>query len=175
MAGSTRWSALVAEMQDAFRRIPAGAPAPPEAGPPAAPGAIEAAERRLGFPLPEDYRSFLAAVDGCRRFWVDLDLYSAAELGRSIEPTGPVHAFYEYYLPELPDADIEEFFGGSPDDTFPVGASRFQPPVIVVGRPGTPIAGRVVFHDGGGLARYDSMAALVRDQISAALLRAGRT
>lgn len=170
----TDWRRLATEVADAVRAAPAESSEPPEPGGAAAPGSIDAAEARLGEPLPEDYRSFLSEVDGWRGLLFDLDLFDVAALGAPPEPDGPLDLFLESYLPELPDETVQELFGGPPDNALPIGVSRYGTAVVLVGRAGTPIAGRIIEHTGEDTGWFPSIEAFLLDRIQAARHIAGQ-
>jgi hypothetical protein len=80
-----RWQPLLAEIRarklTLARLDPrSGMPVQPPAG--AAPGAAEAAERRLGRPLPPSYRELLAVHDGLPAFYQGAALLGARPLAR---------------------------------------------------------------------------------------------
>jgi hypothetical protein len=80
-----RWQPLLAEIRAqklVLARLDprSGMPVQPPAG--AAPGAIEAVERRLGRPLPPSYRELLAQHDGLPGFYQGAALLAARPLAR---------------------------------------------------------------------------------------------
>jgi hypothetical protein len=170
----TDWRKLATEAAEAINAAPRDSSDRPEPGGPAVPGAIEAAEERLGAALPEDYRSFLAAVDGWRGCLFDVDLFDSAALGADPEPGGAVEGFLADYLPELSEREIEKIFGGSRSNALPIGASREEGSVVLVGRVGTPIAGRVIEFTGDDIGYFGSMEQFFRDRIDTARYLAGK-
>jgi hypothetical protein len=80
-----RWQPLLAEIRAqklVLARLDprSGMPVQPPAG--AAPGAVEAVERRLGRPLPPSYRELLAQHDGLPGFYQGAALLGARPLAR---------------------------------------------------------------------------------------------
>lgn len=80
-----------AELVNRIMRLRAGGPQPATAPPAAGPGALEAAEARLGTRLPADYRQFLLTCDGLPADAVFPRLLGVAELVH-VGPDIPISA-----------------------------------------------------------------------------------
>ena len=99
---------------------------------------IADAEKRLGFRLPEQYRSFLLYANGWRCFYQDVNIFGTGELlgGELHEQAEELLEVAKEVLPPL-EYDLDCFF--------PIAASMTQIDLFVIGKVGSPWEGQVIW------------------------------
>ena len=99
---------------------------------------IANAEERLGFRLPEQYRSFLQYANGWQYFYQDVNIFGTGELlaGELHDEAEELLEVAKEVLPPL-EYDLDCFF--------PIAASMTQIDLFVIGKVGSPWEGQVIW------------------------------
>ena len=121
----------------------------------ASPAALDAAAARDG-ELDPEYREFLSFADGWPEFSLSTQLMGTSDLLGAVYDTAQ-----DYLDTTLAYADL----GLDAAQLLPVAVASEDKDVIVVGRPGTPLAGQVVWLAGEEVDRYPSFRAWFTDTL----------
>lgn len=106
-------------------------------------------ERALGFPIPEPYRGFLLTANGWHHFSQDISIFSTEDLlGGSLHHAGQAPLRLEGCVEAMAEDGVVA------SQYFPVAASLTQIDVFLLGRMGTPSAGRVAWIRDDVVAQY---------------------
>jgi hypothetical protein len=110
---------------------------------------VSATEAALGFALDEQYRRFLRFANGWRCLLQAVDLFGTRQLvGPSLMDVARAQ------LDSIDDADFEHEVGCRVADVLPIGASGVQSDMFLLGLPGSPIDGQVVWLAGTAVDRF---------------------
>ena len=109
---------------------------------------LATAERTTG-PLDPGYRRFLTYADGWRKFLQDIDLFGVDQLQGA-----PPMQSVENGIAAV--GDLTDVMGFELADLQPIGGSEEQTDMWLLGRPGTPRAGRVLWFWGSDGEDYES-------------------
>jgi len=116
----------------------------------ATPAQLAKAEARLGFQLDPQYADFLRHADGWEGFTQTVDLFGTAELIGNEKMEQALQTF-----DELDDFAFSAA-GISRDDVYPIAATVVDMDIFLLGKPGTPIAGQVLWFAGAEIERYEN-------------------
>jgi hypothetical protein len=116
---------------------------------------LDAAAARVG-ELDPEYREFLTFADGWPEFSLSTQLMGTSDLLGAVYDTAQ-----DYLETTLAPADL----GLDAARLLPVAVASEDKDVIVVGRPGTPLAGQVVWLAGEEVDRYPSFRAWFTDTL----------
>ena len=117
------------------------------------------AEERLGFRLPEQYRSFLQYANGWKYFLQDVNLFGTSDLlgGELHDEAEELLDVAKEVLPPL-DYDLDCFF--------PIAASMTQIDLFVIGKVGSPWEGQVIWIAGDIIDEYESFLEYFRSMVA---------
>lgn len=118
-------------------------------------GDLDAAAARVG-ELDPEYREFLTFADGWPEFSLSTQLMGTADLLGAVYDTAQ-----DYLDTTLAYADL----GLDRTELLPVAVASEDKDVVVVGRPGTPLAGQVVWLAGSEVDRYPGFRAWFSDTL----------
>ena len=120
---------------------------------------IADAEKRLGFRLPEQYRSFLQYANGWQYFYQDVNIFGTGELlaGELHDQAEELLEVAKEVLPPL-DYDLDCFF--------PIAASMTQIDLFVIGKVGSPWEGQVIWIAGDIIDEYESFLEYFRSMVA---------
>ena len=120
---------------------------------------IADAEKRLGFRLPEQYRSFLQYANGWQYFYQDVNIFGTGELlgGELHDQAEELLEVAKEVLPPL-DYDLDSFF--------PIAASMTQIDLFVIGKVGSPWEGQVIWIAGDIIDEYESFLEYFRSMVA---------
>jgi len=116
----------------------------------AQPERLAEAEASVGFTLDPLYADFLRYADGWNGFSQTVDLFGTAELIGNEKMQQALESF---------DAMEDVAFsaaGISRDDVYPIAATAEDIDIFLLGKPGTPIAGTVLWFAGAEVERYEN-------------------
>ncbi len=120
---------------------------------------IADAEKRLGFRLPEQYRSFLQYANGWQYFYQDVNIFGTGELlaGELHDEAEELLEVAKEVLPPL-EYDLDCFF--------PIAASMTQIDLFVIGKVGSPWEGQVIWIAGDIIDEYESFLEYFRSMVA---------
>lgn len=120
---------------------------------------IADAEKRLGFRLPEQYRSFLQYANGWQYFYQDVNIFGTGELlvGELHDQAEELLEVAKEVLPPL-DYDLDCFF--------PIAASMTQIDLFVIGKVGSLWEGQVIWIAGDIIDEYESFLEYFRSMVA---------
>ena len=120
---------------------------------------IADAEKRLGFRLPEQYRSFLHYTNGWQYFYQDVNIFGTGELlaGELHDEAEELLEVAKEVLPPL-EYDLDCFF--------PIAASMTQIDLFVIGKVGSPWEGQVIWIAGDIIDEYESFLEYFRSMVA---------
>ena len=120
---------------------------------------IADAEKRLGFRLPEQYRSFLQYANGWQCFYQDVNIFGTGELlaGELHDQAEELLEVAKEVLPPL-DYDLDCFF--------PIAASMTQIDLFVIGKVGSLWEGQVIWIAGDIIDEYESFLEYFRSMVA---------
>ena len=120
---------------------------------------IADAEKRVGFRLPEQYRSFLHYANGWQYFYQDVNIFGTGELlgGELHDQAEELLEVAKEVLPPL-DYDLDCFF--------PIAASMTQIDLFVIGKVGSLWEGQVIWIAGDIIDEYESFLEYFRSMVA---------